>query len=430
MTISETTRWLPRTNADRQAVLEELENILSSHHFKNSKRYPVLLNHLVTKTLDGHTDQLKERTLGIEVFGRLPDYDTNADPIIRVTAAEIRKRIAQFYHDKGNESRLQIDLPLGSYVPEFKRFDLSRELPFKEEQPGPSTFLENGILETAEAPTAVGESRVRVFTKVRVGAFPLLKNGHTRWFLLALMVTSVCFGVYALDRQSTHSASDEFWSPVLKSPGPVLTVIPTGLHGVQTPPTEDSVAVVNSSHGPYSHISVCDAVALSRFSSLLGRRSKSFDIKEANLTNLVDLHERSAILVGALNNHWTMRLTEPLRFHFLVEPTSVRIIDSENPQNRNWVVDYTRPYAYATHDYAIIARYKDPTTGGNLLIIAGIGAHATQAASEFVVTSNELEQIRDVAPRGWEKKNLEMIVETKIINGDSGPPHLIAATTW
>jgi hypothetical protein len=144
----------------------------------------------------------------------------------------------------------------------------------------------------------------------------------------------------------------------------------------------------------------------------------------------VDLHERSAILVGALNNHWTMRLTEPLRFHFLVEPTSVRIIDSENPQNRNWVVDYTRPYAYATHDYAIIARYKDPTTGGNLLIIAGIGAHATQAASEFVVTSNELEQIRDVAPRGWEKKNLEMIVETKIINGDSGPPHLIAATTW
>ena len=43
---------------------------------------------------------MKERTLGVEVFGRPPDYDTNADPVVRVTAAEIRKKIAQFYHER------------------------------------------------------------------------------------------------------------------------------------------------------------------------------------------------------------------------------------------------------------------------------------------------------------------------------------------
>ena len=429
MTIYDTTRWQPRTETDSEVVLEELDNMLSSHHFKNSKRYPALLRYLVRKTLEGQTDQLKERTLGIEVFGRLPDYDTNVDPIIRVTAAEIRKKIAQFYHDRRNESRLQIDLPLGSYVPEFTHFDMSQTPPEKNRQQAPYPS-ENGAHLATETERVSGESTGIASTKARTeGSFCLTKL-RVLW-LLAFTISTLCIGVYALNKRFIHSATDEFWNPLLTSSGSVLTVLPTSLRGENgIPSVNDSSAAINSSHGPYSHISVCDAIALSRFSSLLGKRSKSFDVKEANLTNLVDLHERSAILVGAVNNHWTLRLTEPLRFHFLIESASVRIVDSENPRSRNWVVDYTRPYAYATHDYALIARYKDSTTGGNILIIAGIGAHATQAGSEFVVTSRGLEQIRRIAPGGWEKKNLEMIVETDIINGDSGPPYLIAATTW
>ena len=64
-------------------VQRELNAIVSSHHFWNSKRYPALLKYGVDKTLDGHADQLKERTLGVEVFDRPPDYDTNADPVVR-----------------------------------------------------------------------------------------------------------------------------------------------------------------------------------------------------------------------------------------------------------------------------------------------------------------------------------------------------------
>jgi hypothetical protein len=331
------------------------------------------------------------------------------------------------YHERGNESRLQIDLPLGSYVPEFKHLEVSQQPLPKEVQPAPSTEIRAAA--TASLEKISGESRGAVLSHARVGSFRVLASAPAFW-LLALTVSTVCFGVYTLDKMSAQSVSDQFWNPLLKSPGSVLTVIPTVLHAEGRDSRADSVAFIDSSHGPYSRISVCDAIALARFASLLGRRSKSFDVKEANLTNLVDLHERPSILVGAVNNHWTMRLAEPLRFHFLEEPSSVQIVDSENPKNHNWQVDYTRPYTYSAHDYAIIARYKDATTGGNILIIAGIGAHATQAASEFVVTSNGLDQIRRFVPMGWEKRNLEMIVETDIINGDSGPPYLVAATTW
>src|ERR1051326_2926513 len=95
---------------DRAAILAQLERILANPLFKNSRRYPNLLRYVVEKTLDRHHGELKERTLGIEVFGREPDYDTNLDPVVRTTAAEIRKRLAQYYQDPGHEHELRIDL--------------------------------------------------------------------------------------------------------------------------------------------------------------------------------------------------------------------------------------------------------------------------------------------------------------------------------
>src|SRR5215469_18593332 len=102
-----------------QAVLEQLNRMLKSRHFRNSRRYPAFLGHIVRRTLEGDLDSLKERILGIEVFKRESDYDTGADPVVRITAGEVRKRIALYYHDEGTEQELRIELPPGSYVPVF-----------------------------------------------------------------------------------------------------------------------------------------------------------------------------------------------------------------------------------------------------------------------------------------------------------------------
>ena len=110
---------MPTTAEERELVLRELEAILSSYHFRGSKRYPALLQYVVDAALENRLGDLKERTLGVEVFGRDPGYDTNADPVVRVSAGEVRKRIAQYYHENGHASRVQIELPLGSYAPEF-----------------------------------------------------------------------------------------------------------------------------------------------------------------------------------------------------------------------------------------------------------------------------------------------------------------------
>jgi len=64
--------WHPPSRLDREAILAELQEVLASSHFCNSKRYPALLQYIVEKSLAGDADLLKERTLGVEVFDRPP----------------------------------------------------------------------------------------------------------------------------------------------------------------------------------------------------------------------------------------------------------------------------------------------------------------------------------------------------------------------
>src|SRR5271170_7634929 len=108
------------SNSDKEAVREQLARLLASSYFSHSKRFPTFLGFVVEQTLGGQAANLKERTLGIEIFGRDANYDTASDPIVRVTATEIRKRIAQYYQEPGHETELRVSLPAGSYVPQFQ----------------------------------------------------------------------------------------------------------------------------------------------------------------------------------------------------------------------------------------------------------------------------------------------------------------------
>jgi hypothetical protein len=56
---------------------------------------------VVRKAISGHGYQLKERTIGIEAFSRPPDYDQSVDPVVRITAGEVRKRLTQYYYEAG-----------------------------------------------------------------------------------------------------------------------------------------------------------------------------------------------------------------------------------------------------------------------------------------------------------------------------------------
>src|SRR5215469_8172532 len=80
-----------------QAVLQQLDRMLKSRHFRNSRRYPAFLAHIVRRTLDGDLVCLKERILGSAVFQRPHGRDNRADSVVRSSAGEVRVRIVNSY---------------------------------------------------------------------------------------------------------------------------------------------------------------------------------------------------------------------------------------------------------------------------------------------------------------------------------------------
>lgn len=399
-------QWTPASPADRDLVLKELDAILASYHFRGSKRYPALLRYVVSAALDGHAGDLKERTLGVEVFGRDPDYDTSADPVVRFSASEVRKRIAQYYHEKGSQTGLQIEMPLGSYAPEFH---------YRDPQ---SSDAKN---DASASKLAASRDDHRVSLR-RYRAVILA--------MAVLLLVVAAAGIFSYRRlaSSTVAVDARLWDPLFKSPRPILIVFGAS-HPNNLGPEAAETSFFDHTTGPYHHVSIATATALANLAGVLHEHGGAYEIKEDTETSLTDLHARPVILVGATNNAWTMRLVGALRYRFTPVPL-VRVLDSRNPQNSDWLVDFSKPYTDISTDYAIVARYQDATTEGPVLVVAGLGPYGTEAASAFVSAPEYMEQIIRQAPAGWENKNLEMVIKSEVIDGKAGPPVLVTSIVW
>ncbi len=103
----------------KRLILIELERILNSQAFRSSDRSRQFLAFVVHNSLAGQIDNLKERSIGIEVYHRKTDYATGDDPVVRINAGEVRKRLEQYYASAPADTVLRIEIPRGSYAPEF-----------------------------------------------------------------------------------------------------------------------------------------------------------------------------------------------------------------------------------------------------------------------------------------------------------------------
>jgi len=394
------------SGTEKAAILQETERLLSSRHFSGSKRYPAFLKYVVKQTLDGNQDSLKERTLGIEVFDREPSFDTSADSIVRVTAAEVRKRIAQYYQESHHQSELRIELPSGSYVPQFR-------------------YLKAGTSAAADPAPLV--PRETVASGAPSGR--LKKPRFTYWTVAAVSVVVVLGFAYWMYSSRQKDPLENFWNSdhpaVICIGSPMLSVNQPGadkpeIAAALGPPTENNTLV------PLS-----DAITLGRFQALLVDHRRDYRVLLARHATLYDLRSGPTILIGALDNPWTLRLTSKLRFQFVgSESTAGGIIDTKAKAGPRWDVDFQVPYSDRTQDYAIVALTRDDTTGQPLLIAAGAGPNGTRAAGEFLTSSDDLASIGKLAPAGWHGQNFEIVLATQVIQGNSAPPRIQAAEFW
>jgi len=103
------------TITDHETVLTQLDKIVESPGFVNAQRMRSLLKFIVHESLNGHTNALKAFTIAVEVFQRDESFDPQQDPLIRVQAGNLRKRIEQYYQDEGKDDPVIIEIPKGAY---------------------------------------------------------------------------------------------------------------------------------------------------------------------------------------------------------------------------------------------------------------------------------------------------------------------------
>jgi Flp pilus assembly protein TadD len=102
-------------------VRAELERVLKSHGFARNDRLSSFLAFVVQRHLEGRDKELKESVIGVEVFGRKPDYNPKDDPVVRTEARRLRARLDEYYAESGAADGLKIELPKGGYVPLVRR---------------------------------------------------------------------------------------------------------------------------------------------------------------------------------------------------------------------------------------------------------------------------------------------------------------------
>lgn len=428
--------WYPQTQEERQTVLQELREILGSTHFCNSKRYPALLRFVVENTLDGKSALLKERTLGIEVFDRPADYDTNTDTVVRYTAGEVRKRLQLYYLEHPAHSGVRISLPAGSYVPEFLVGSpkTDEDAASSEngsaasgiESHGEPSSSPHSITELARLPSGIQDQLPDHRTSSSTSGRGKNYIRRLAWLLgTAAVVIAVTTIVMSWKSRSVHSEADvsDFWTPVVHENHSVLLC--TGASVFSN--NEFSGVTTAGRDIDYPFVSMQIASSISQISGTLSQLGVSTQLLPSASTPLTELREHSITLLGGYNNEWTMRLLQPLRFHFTPEPVE-SIVDQLHP-GVNWQRNHALPYSSAD-DYALLARFRDPTVDGWVVVAAGLGRNGTEAAAQFAVSPHYLHLLRDQIGHDIANQNLEVLLKVKVIEGKTGAPSILAVHTW
>jgi hypothetical protein len=421
-------------------VQRALDEIHKSAPFRGSKQSQQLLQYIVDQSLAGHLEQLKERIIGAEVFGRPLDYDTNQDPIVRARAAEVRKRLAQYYVGEGSGSPIRIEISPGSYHATFPESDKAhhQELPTAEAVADPPPAV----------PDVTPQPELSDGNLSPINGF--VNHRSRRWWMVAAVLAAVILTVLAYIFRP-QSLLQRFWSPLLNASKPVL--IYTGANPVYVP-SDQLIQRYKATHHlsdldteghefliPVSEdqklgagdliemknqfVTLGDVSANVSVASMLTQFNRTFDLRSGEDVAFGDLRQSPAILIGAFNNAWTLQMTGDLPFVF----GSGLTIKDQSDQARQWRPVYSSENKVQL-DYALVARLPHSRTGGALITVAGITQCGTRAAAELITSSEGVSELLRSAPKGWTNKNLEFVLETKVVNDIPTNPTVVALRAW
>ena len=413
----------------RQIVLGTLRRVLESSHFSKSKRYPAFLEYIVRSALEEQTDSLKERTIGVEVFGRTPDYDTSTDPVVRIAAGEVRRRMAVFFSEHP-ESPVWIDIHAGSYRAEFHfRANSGVGGAAGGEAAGSAGELRvastvNGLKPT-EADAAKSEQGAAEAVVTPSERRLSWRSTTARVAIAAMILAMVAGATWWRLREQTRGRR-EFWWPLAGNQPSVLVLV-------------GKTAIPESAGIKHANLSMGDVIVTGQICSILRSYKSDCNVRPGELEGAGDLLGKPMVVIGGFNNPWSSRILAPLPFQFQFRPAAQpgqrapRVIVEHQPSGDTILgeIDHFDDAPLPRDsDYAIVARFHSDITESTAVVIAGLGPPGTGSAEQYISNQEKMKELISRAPKDWQGQNFEAVLKVDLIQGNAGHVDVVAARFW
>jgi hypothetical protein len=386
----------PLSPADEAKIRTTLDRVLASPAFRKSEQCCKFLRYVV----EHHGEPLKERQIGAEVFGRAANYDTAEDPVVRVRATEVRKRLAQYFSDSAAPGELRFEIPAGSYHVEFH-------------WPAP------------------GASR------------PL----SWRW-RVAIVGVALAMGALGWWVRQGAAPIDRFWAPAVDSGKPVLIYCGQPVVYFLSRDVHEKYPPADRQRGSYvlkldpdavlhgrdiipvtgQFVGIGNAHTAAQLAVLLAQKRKAVEIRYADDLSFGDLRASPSVLIGAFSNLYTLEMQDRLRFVFEQENGARRIRDRSD--GRTWSLANLAPDGTTPEDYAVVSRLFESGTGQLLITAAGITQYGTRAAGEFLTSPALIAQAVLRTHSDWPRRNLQVLLHTTVYRGSPAAPEIVAVQVW
>jgi hypothetical protein len=446
------------TENDVKAFQQHLEEVLSGEAFRGSHRSGQFLRYVVNRSVNGHCDELKERLIGVELFGRSPSYDTGEDAIVRVTASDVRRRLLQHYGTYGTGSEFRIRLPLGTYIPE-----IARDVPVKTEVKEPASAPTVGSSDASESPNALpplspetGAREAVAEEQERAPGLFRIRTGRMHRIVLLGCLVIAAYGAFALwlTTRPARVQTNSQWGMLFGSQ--LSTKLITSDPNIVEIQTLTGQAVTLSDYANQRYVPKPEKVTpqLMQFSTdiLRGDKAAAVDtgvavdvaewmdrakagrltVQSARTVRFSDLLEDgNLILLGSpRSNPWALYYSEHLDFRFSFDPAfGQEIIENLHPRAGEAAKYVPTALSFATgQSFAVASYLRNPDHLGHVLLIAGVNAEGTKAVADVLTDSDALSAVmsRCGLPLKAPLPNFQFLLQLNTMAGSPGHSEVIA----
>jgi len=436
-----------------------LEGLLASTPLRATLQCQTLLKYIIDHTLSGEDALLRERVIGKEVFGRRPDYEPGEDPVVRIRAADLRKRLALYYQSLDVIPDIRIDVPSGSYKAVFTWKPKSSETEIPNRSPmlgAPAAVVpahsqpimradDDGSSLFSDPPLeSEGQSKVPHTADVLRSISASLKI----WVMLALLVLAGIFGWNSWYHSRSDRALRAFWEPLFDSSQPILISIGTNAvyrvgdkqaddygrqHHIESwgmefyPQFDPNQTMASTGLYPAwnSFVALGDVASVSEIVSMLAHFTKPFQERFPEDISFAEMRSRPAVLIGGFNNPMARELTK--NYPFILASRN-RIADRTIP-GKVWILNASTD-THDTEDYAILTRVLRQKDNEPFVNVAGMGQYGTLGTTDFICRPEGIEQLAARLGKGWQQHNLQIVLRIKVIDFKPVSSSIVATHTW